>query len=279
MASEKKRRLKPKEIYKRAFFNQYNMILLAGAGLFALTTGTIIPILIGGGVEALWMVFGPDTDFFHRWAEKQLNKEEAEQLRKELDDASKTLDSRTLERFEALRYEASEISRLAAENPGTGTQLVAGEMDKLGQLLRSFVRLSVTRARLGSFLEETSEREIEREITEHTRRLEREKNNTLRQSLERSLGLAEKRLKQHQTIKSSWEAIGLQLDNIEKSFGYLKSCIINASGTEEFSSELDDLIDGVDAAEQTYAETGELMSDLRRMRAADSQRRQIGAKS
>src|SRR5262245_52855818 len=71
VAEKRKRR----GVFGRAFWNQYNLILIGGAGLFALATFSWLPLLVGAGAEALWMVLGADSGPFRRWVERQESKE------------------------------------------------------------------------------------------------------------------------------------------------------------------------------------------------------------
>src|SRR5262245_27202294 len=58
---------KKPSLFQRAFWNQYNFIMLGAAGLFSVATFTWIPLLIGAGVEVLWLVLGSDSAPFKRW--------------------------------------------------------------------------------------------------------------------------------------------------------------------------------------------------------------------
>ncbi|MBI4814783.1 MAG: hypothetical protein HY791_00915 [Deltaproteobacteria bacterium] len=275
MASEGTgRRLSPKELYRRAFLNQYNLIFLGGSGLWSMTTQSWIPLLVGVGAEILWMVLGADTDKFHGWAHRQATAEAAASSKAALDEAVEKLQGKTKDRFRALRAEAEEIEKLVREGSSTNASVAGDQAGKLDQLLRTFVRLAETRARLSAFLDQTSEKELLKEIERDTQRLEAAEETALRTSLERSLDLANKRLAQFRSLRSSHEAIDIQLANIEKSVRYLKSCILTP-GTDDFSQELDDLIEGAHAAELAQAETNEMLNDLRRVRAASAERSSV----
>ena len=58
MANDEK---KPRGVQHRAFFNQYNYIWMGAAALFSAATFSWLPLLIGAGIEALWMVLGADS--------------------------------------------------------------------------------------------------------------------------------------------------------------------------------------------------------------------------
>ena len=61
---------KPGSVFQRAFFNQYNFILLGGSAVYALATGSWLPAVVGAGAEVLWLVLGADSAAFRRWVGK-----------------------------------------------------------------------------------------------------------------------------------------------------------------------------------------------------------------
>src|SRR5205823_9717778 len=73
--------------FKYAFHNLYNYTLLAGVGAAALLTQNWWLAVVGGGLEALWMVFAPDSRAMRKlWfdkvhADKLTEKENAEKNR------------------------------------------------------------------------------------------------------------------------------------------------------------------------------------------------------
>src|SRR5215831_5473279 len=111
-------------IWKRAFFNQYNYILLGSSALFSLATQSWLPAVVGAGAEVLWMVLGVDTKGFRRWVAGQEAKENQERLSRERTALINELEERYVGRYEALREMAAEIRKLAEENQGLETALI-----------------------------------------------------------------------------------------------------------------------------------------------------------
>ncbi len=259
-------------LYKRAFWNQYNLIMLAGAGLFALTTWTWLPLLVGGGIEALWMTFGPDAKLFRRWVVKQEGKEKQEALRRAAAAALESLGSQYVDRFAELEQTAEEVRGLAEDNPSLETSLIQDELDKLGQMLHVFLQMAVSHQRLHAYLSENSEVEIRRDIAQCEKALRSEESPQVQESLRQGLSLAEKRMRQHTHIESEFKSLSVRMDTLEKSMRYLKSHIVAISTREELSDEIGNLITGVGAAESISSETEDMLAELRanRLRQAAS---------
>lgn len=253
---------KKRSLLHRAFWNQYNLILVGAAGLFSLATFTWIPLVLGAGVEALWIVLGADSSPFKRWVAIQEGLERREQLKHEAESALATLEPAYRQRFRDLLACSERIQALAKANPCLETRLIQGEMDKLGQLLHSFLQMAVTHQRLGHYLADNDENDLRRDIEASERALRNEQNPQVVAGLRQGLGLAQKRLAQHQQIEASWRALGVKMDTLDKSFRYLESHVVAISEREQLSQEIDDLIVGVDAVNDLQAETGQTLADI-----------------
>ena len=72
----------------------------------------------------------------------------------------------------------------------------------------------------------------------------------------------------HASIASAFKVVTIKMDTLEKAFRYLRSHILAIGKHEELSTEIDELVLGVDSVEQLQAETDPLMDELRGARAA-----------
>jgi hypothetical protein len=255
-------------LLKRAFANQYNYILLGAAGVFAIATFSWLPLVIGAGVETLWLVLGADSTPFRRWVLAQEKQEAQEELERQAKAALAELGPRYAERFEELRRLSEEIQDLGQKNRSLEARILDAEMAKLGRLLHGFLQMAVVQQRLGVFLENDDADDIEHDIRNAENQLRVEKNREVAAGLRQSLGLAQKRLQQHTRINDMHRLLGVKMDTLEKSFAYLRSHILGVGTREELAQEIDDLIVGVESVESLSEETSGLISDLERARAA-----------
>jgi hypothetical protein len=251
--------------YRRAFFNQYNGILLGAAALFALATFSWLPLVVGAGLEALWMTFVPDSSVFRRWVGMQKSKESQENIKRETEAILNQLDDSYRQRFLELQQVGDEVLALSKENQSLETQLVEDELQKIGQVLFSFLRMARAHQRLAHFLAENSVGEIKADLAEATAALRTEKDARVQASLKQALSLTEKRLRQHEQIGSSAKALAVQMETLEKALNYLKSHIVAIGSHEELANELDGLVMGVDSVEQMETETGEALAELHQL--------------
>jgi hypothetical protein len=260
--------VRKKSLLRRAFANQYNYILLAGTGLFALATFSWLPLLVGAGIEALWLTLGADSSLFRRWVKLQEGVEKRQAVEAQAATALASLRPGYVERFRELETLAREIDQMAAENPSLETSLIQEEMNKLGRLLHSYLQMALVHQRLADYIGENSETEIQRDIKRYERALSGEKDREVQKGLRQSMALAQKRMQQHDKITSAFKLVGLKIDMLDKSFRYLRSHILGIGKREELTAEIDELIVGVESVEQLSAETDPLIDELGGSRAA-----------
>ena len=255
---------KKRSLFHRAFWNQYNFIMLGAAALFSIATFTWVPLMLGAGVEALWLFLGSDSSPFKRWVAIQESQEDKDRLKKQAEVSLAALEPGYHQRFRELLACSERIQSLANANPSLETQLIQGEMDKLGQLLHSFLEMAVTHQRLGHYLIDNDENDLRKDIEANERAIRNEQDKTVLAGLKQSLALAQKRLKQHQTIEANWRALGVKMDTLDKSFRYLESHVVAISERKQLSEEIDELILGVDAVSDLHDETTTTLADIER---------------
>ena len=268
---------KKPSLFQRAFWNQYNFIMLGAAGLFSLATFTWIPLLIGAGVEVLWLVLGSDSAPFKRWVTIQEGLEAQQRLKQHAEACLGALEPAYLKRFHELEQVSERIQALAKENPSLETQLIQGEMDKLGKLLHSFLDMAVTHQRLGHYLGENDESDMRRDIEASERALRNEHNSEITAGLQQGMTLAQKRLKQHQRIEASYRLLGVKMDTLDKSFRYLESHVVAISEREQLSQEIDELILGIDAVSEIGGEVEGALKEISKVDAAIAMRKTTAA--
>jgi cell pole-organizing protein PopZ len=255
-------------LWKRAFFNQYNYILLGSSALLSATTGSWLPAVMGAGAEVLWMVLGVDTKFFRRWVSAQEAKENQQRLAAERAALIANLDEHYLARYQELGDMAAEIRKLAAENQGLETALIQDEMAKLEQLLDSFLKMATAHQRLRQYLKDNPISEVERDIAQGQRALRQEDDPRVQASLKQSIALAQKRLGKHEQIEGAWKSLSVQMDTLAKSFDYLKSHILGIGTREELAAALDDLVAGVSTVSELDTSIDDIHDELKAAAAA-----------
>lgn len=251
---------KPRPPYaKYAFKNPYNYAVMGGFASAALLTGNWWLGLAGAGMEALWMLFAPDSRLLRKlWFDKR-HAEDLDAARKaELDAKFKLLPEPDAMRCLALREKQEQINKLAQENPAFTIDLLSGELKKLDDLVRAFLELSVTCARYQEYLGSVDVDEIERDLRRYHQILDKSDGDK-RTLAQKNIAVLEKRKEKYAEIRGYLSSARGQLELIENTFRLLADQIVTMRSPTELSGQLDDLLDGVEAVRQTTRETDRLL--------------------
>jgi hypothetical protein len=249
---------------KYAFRNPYNLAILGGLMSTAALTGNWWLGLVGAGWEALWMLFAPDSKLLRKvWFDKIFAAEQDAAKRRELDAKFKLLPETDAMRCLALREKQEQIMKLATENPSFTVDLLSGELQKLDDLVRAFVELSVTCARYQDYLQSVDLDEIERDLRRYQQITERS-DGERRQLAQKNLAVLQKRKEKYAEIRGYLSSARGQLELIENTFRLLADQIVTMTSPRELGGQLDELLDGVEAVRQTTRETDKLLQTVER---------------
>jgi hypothetical protein len=256
---------KPRPPYARyAFKNPYNYAVMGGFASAALLTGNWWLGLAGAGVEALWMLFAPDSRLLRKtWFDKRHAEDLDAARRADLDAKFKLLPEPDAMRCLALREKQEQINKLATENPAFTVDLLSDELRKLDSLVRAFLELSVTCARYQDYLGSVDLDEIERDLRRYHQILD--KGDADKRTLaQKNIAVLDKRKEKYAEIRGYLSSARGQLELIENTFRLLADQIVTMRSPTELSGQLDDLLDGVEAVRQTTRETDRLLQAVER---------------
>ena len=246
---------------KAAFLNPYNLSLLGGAAAASLLTLNPLPILGALGLEALWLLWAPDSKRLRhllwdpRFA-KLREAIEAEERRKRI----AVLPEHDRERVEALVARRREIERLAAQNPTFTGELLRGELVKTDRLVDAFVEMALTCARYRSYLDSVDARALERDVERYAAEVRRGDPEDQRTEIsQKNLAIVVKRQERMREIDHYLAVARGQLDLIENTFQLIADQIVTMQSPKELSGQLDELLEGVEAIKQSARDTEALL--------------------
>src|SRR3954471_8445751 len=250
---------------KYAFKNPYNYAVMGGFASAALLTGNWWLGLAGAGAEALWMLFAPDSRLLRTlWFDKRHQEDQNAAKKAELDAKFKLLPEPDAMRCLALREKQEQINKLAQENPAFTIDLLSGELQKLDDLVRAFLELSVTCARYQDYLGSVDVDEIERDLRRYHQILDKGDGADKRTLAQKNIAVLEKRKEKYAEIRGYLSSARGQLELIENTFRLLADQIVTMRSPQELSGQLDELLDGVEAVRQTTRETDRLLQAVER---------------
>lgn len=247
---------------KAAFANVYNLTALGSAMAAAALTGEYVLGAVALGVEALWLLWGPDFKPFKRAVDRmhREEKEKAEQAR--VQRLLELLPPREWDRAKALDQLRRDIKRDMEQNPSFQALLLQVELDKLSQLYADFVSLAHACTRAEAYLAGTDPRDVNRQI-EVQRNLEKSLKDVTAQELARkNRQVLERRLITITEIQNFLARARGQMNLIENSVRLLRDQVLTMASPEQLGDQLDDLITGVEAIQESAKEHQAILEKL-----------------
>ena len=245
---------------KAAFLNVYNLSLLGGAGLAALATQDWLVGVGALALEALWLVVGPDLKPFQRAVKEGARQEREKVEQARVQNLLKELAGRDFQRAKALEELKLEIERDIANNPTFSAILLRTELEKLGQLYQSFVKLAAACQKSETYLGTVSDKELTRQL-EAQQALERNHTDpALVELAKKNAQVLQKRVDAVRDIRTFLQRARGQMNLIENSVRLLRDQALTMTSPDQLTEQLDGLLNSVDAVSQSVKDTDAILS-------------------
>ncbi len=244
---------------KAAVLNVYNLTLLGGAATAAALTGDWLIGLGALGMEALWLVFGPDFKPFQRAVRESERVAREKEDRARVEKLMSELSEREWQRAKALDELRREIERDMQNNPSFQAILLATELEKLSQLHASFVRLAAACRRAETYLQAVDLKDLERQIKAQQGLQEKMTDEAVRDLAGKNASVLQKRLETIKEIETFLARARGQMNLIENSVRLLRDQALTMTSPDQLTEQLDDLLSGVDAVQASVKEAEALI--------------------
>ncbi|MBL8950841.1 MAG: hypothetical protein JNK82_08700 [Myxococcaceae bacterium] len=253
---------KAKSYLRSAFLNIYNLSMFGGAMVAAAATGEYVLAAAAVGLEAVWLLFGPDLKPFRR-AVDQANREEREKEdRARVQKLMESLPERDWQRAKALDELRREIERDMQHNPSFQAILLQSELDKLSQLHQSFVHLANACARAETYLSALDPRELERQLKAQEAITQKMTDPQVKDLAQKNIDVIRKRQSTIGEIENFLARARGQMNLIENSVRLLRDQALTMTSPNQLGEQLDDLLTGVEALQASTKETEAIFSGM-----------------
>src|ERR1700721_1070930 len=149
---------------KEAFHLQYNWIGLAGAGGFALLSGSLLPAILAGGLELMYLAIVPQNWRFQRLVKSWRFAEEQQKQQQKLSEMLASLPAEMQSRYVHAAQVCGAIRSNFAQFSST-SQIFLQQIDvRLQGLLSGYARLLLAAAQQQQYVKSTEQDGIKREI-------------------------------------------------------------------------------------------------------------------
>jgi hypothetical protein len=249
-----------KSYLRAAFVNVYNLAMFGGAVAAAAATGEYVLGAAAVGLEAIWLLFGPDLKPFQRAVDRGEREEREKADRERVAKLMESLPERDWQRAKALDELRREIERDMQNNPSFQAILLQSELDKLSQLHASFVHLANSCARSETYLSAMDPRELERQLKAQDAIMQKMTDPQVKALAQKNVDVLQKRQTTIREIENFLARARGQMNLIENSVRLLRDQALTMTSPNQLGEQLDDLLTGVDALQQTAKDTEAIYS-------------------
>jgi hypothetical protein len=246
---------------KEAFHLQYNWIALAGAGVFALLSGSLLPAILAGGMELMYLAIVPQNWRFQRLVRSWKFSEEQQRHQQKLSQMLRSLPSDMQSRYWKLGEVCSSIHN-NFNQLSTTSQIFLQQMDgRLSGLLNGYARLLLAAAQQQQYLRSTDQNEIKREVATLQKSLSSDPPR-VQEINKKRIEILSKRLEKYDKLCENRKVVDAQCSAVEDVLHLIRDQSVTMRDPQQISDQLDNLVKDVEETEQTVQQVEAIFSDL-----------------
>ena len=246
---------------KEAAKLQYNWITLAGIAGFAAVSGSALPLLLGAGIELMYLSLVPQSPRFQRLVRSWKYAEEKRQHDRRLNAMFQEIPAEMRLRYADLDRICSAIRENYSRLSST-SQIFAQQMeDRLQGLLQGYVRLLHAAWQHREYLRTTDLRVVQHELAQLQK--EQESDMPKVQEINRKrIEILNKRVEKFKKIRENCEVIDAQCAAVEDVLGLIKDQSVTMRDPQQLSEHLEGLVRDVEQTEETVREVESIFENV-----------------
>ncbi len=238
---------------KEAFHWQYNKIALAGAVAFAGVSMSLLPILLGVGLELIYLSTVPNNSRFKRLVRSWKYEEEKEKRERSLSVMFYELPPEMRARYASMDQTCRQIRQNYGRLTSTSQMFVDQMESKLEGLSQSYVRLLNSAFHHREYLKVTNPDTIRREAEQLEKDLDHEPAKVQEINRKR-IEILTKRSEKFAKIQENCQVIDAQCAAIEDVLNLIRDQSVTMHDPQQISEHLDSLVKDVEQTEETVRE-------------------------
>lgn len=234
--------------FQEAFYNQYNLITLAGLGALTavgFVAGGPLGFLVGSiaaAWEVSWLGIAPSSERFRRAVRAQRNADALEDRHQKRDSLLEQLPEAMRARFHAARALTEEIRKQAEAAEEGELELLGETLAKLDYLLEQYARMLLALHRVEKNLDSNEEQELSRKVEQTEREVKAAPDGRLKTAKEKNLAVLRQRLDRAHKARDEREYLEVTLDTLENTLKLVRERVIAATTAQGISASLDDVV-------------------------------------
>lgn len=254
---------KPEDVnfVKEAFSLQYNWIALAGAGAFALISGSFLPIILAAGVELMYLAVVPNNFRFQRLVRSWKFSEQQKQNQQKLSDMLRSLPAEMKSRYIHSAQVCNSIHSNFAQFSST-SQIFLQQIDsRLHGLLNGYARLLLAAAQQQQYMTSTDANDIKREIAALQKALSSDPPK-VQEINKKRIEILTKRQEKFDKICENRKVVDAQCAAVEDVLMLVRDQSVTMRDPQQVSERLENLVHDVEQTEQTVQQVEAIFNDM-----------------
>ena len=246
---------------KEAFNVQYNWIALAGACLFAILSGSLLPIILAGGAELMYLAIVSQNPRFQRLVRSWKLGEALEERQVQFAEMLNSLSPEAKGRYFKLAQVCGSVRANFAQLSSTSKMFLQQMNSRLDGLLHAYARLLLVTTQQQQYLKTTDRNEIKREIAA----LERDIANDppkVQDINKKRIEILNKRVEKYQKICENQEVVNAQCFAVEDVLHLVRDQSVTMRDPQQITDQLDNLVRDVEQTEQTVQQVEAIFGNM-----------------
>ena len=234
---------------------------MAGAGAFALISGSFLPIILAGGVELMYLAMVPQNVRFQRLVRSWKLAEEQKKHQQKLNEMLRSLTPEMQSRYIHSAQVCASIRTNFAQFSST-SQIFLQQIDsRLQGLLTGYARLLLAAAQQKQYMKITDENDIKREIAGLQKALSAD-SQKVQDINKKRIEILTKRLEKYDKICENQKVVDAQCAAVEDVLLLVRDQSVTMRDPQQVSERLDSLVHDVEQTEQTVQQVEAIFSDI-----------------
>lgn len=246
---------------KEAFNIQYNWIALAGACAFAVVSGSLLPLILAGGLELMYLAVVSQNRRFQRlvrsWKLGDALKERQVQFAQMLNSLLPEAKARYFKLAQVCASVRSNFSQLSSTS-----RVFLEQMDsRLDGLLHGYARLLLVSSQQQQYLKSTDLNEIKREIGALQDSMAKDPPK-VQDINKKRVEILNKRVEKYQKICENQEVVNAQCSAVEDVLHLVRDQSVTMRDPQQVTDQLDNLVRDVENTEETVQEVEAIFGNM-----------------
>ncbi len=241
------------DYFKSALLSQLNIVWLAGISLFSIVSWNWLPFIIGGLIEAAYLIVIPPSPWYHRRLEQKSQKEKSELIEREKNKVLNALPQEDREQYLKLVRACDETKKnYQSLHPATQTFLEAIST-QLDRLLSRYLMMRQAYVQSTQYLSNTPLQELKDKVMVISNSIQ-QGDERIREVQEKQKTILEQRLEKRSKVDDNSTILRTQLDTIEQFILLMKDQSLTLRDPDEVTGQIDSMMNEVQSTESTVKE-------------------------